>query len=338
MLIIDDSAFIRRMLQDWLKEDPAFEVVGVARDGNEGVQLAKSLRPDVITMDVEMPGRDGISALEEIMRTCPTPVLMVSSVTTKGAELTMKALELGAFDFVTKPQGANSLQFVQVRDELIGKLKLSRSVALKPKQPVHQIRSTVGTTDKVVLIASSTGGPRTLATLFEALPKGFPAPILIVQHMPAGFTASFAKRLDGIGTVPCREAVPGDVVTPGVALLAPGGSHMVVRKDGSLEFNQDSSIHGVRPAADYMMLSAAAKYGSRALGVILTGMGKDGADGAVKIRKEGGIVFGECESSCVVYGMPRAAKLAGGVDAEFKIEEMAAAIVAEFSGRRSRAS
>lgn len=339
ILVVDDSAFIRRVLQNWIAETEDMEVVGVARDGEECVRMAKELRPDAVTLDVEMPVRDGLSALKELMATNPLPVLMVSSVTTEGAELTLKALETGAFDFVTKPQGSNSLQFLQVKEGLLAKLRAAKTVKLPGSRVVRSVtRPVTGTTDKVVVIAASTGGPMTLATLFAALPKGFPAPILIVQHMPPGFTATFARRLDAIGTVPCREAKPGDRVEPGVALVAPGGHHMLLGCKGELQFLDDLAIHGVKPAADHLFNSAAAVYGERTVGLVLTGMGKDGADGALRIRKHGGVVLGEAESSCVVYGMPKQAKAVGGIDAEFTLEEMVPALVAELTHRRSRAS
>jgi two-component system, chemotaxis family, protein-glutamate methylesterase/glutaminase len=340
VLIVDDSPFIRRLLTDWIKNEADFEVVGTAANGNEAVALANQLKPDVITMDVEMPIRDGISALEEIMDVCPTAVLMVSSITTQGAAATLRALELGAYDFVTKPQGSNSLKFIGSKDELVEKLREAKSAKLhKTLRRSAPVKAADGTgKDRVVLIASSTGGPRALANLWEGLPKGFEAAILMVQHMPAGFTESLAKRLDSMGTVPCREAKHGDVVTPGQALLAPGGKHMIVRSSGQIELTNEPPIHGVRPAADHLFLSAAGVFGKQALGVVLTGMGKDGAEGAVTLRKVGAKVYGESEDTCTIYGMPKAAKNLDGIDAEFGIHEMASAIVAGLKERNRRAA
>lgn len=339
VLIVDDSPFIRRILSDWIKDEPDLRVIGTAGNGQEGIDLAKELKPDVITMDFEMPKRDGLSALEEIMRVQPTPVIMVSSHTVQGAQVTMKALELGALDFVTKPQGATSLKFLGSRDELLAKLRASRVASLRTHAPISSRPAAVrGTTDKVVVVASSTGGPRALATFFESLPKGFPAPILLVQHMPSGFTESLAKRLNSIGTVPCKEAAEGDRVVPGMALLAPGGKHMTVGKDGVIHLNEEPSIHGVRPAADYLFKSAAAAYGRRCVGLVMTGMGKDGAEGALELKKLGCTVFGESESSCTIYGMPRAAKEIGAVKAEYPIGELASVLTNELGCRLANAS
>lgn len=339
VLIVDDSAFIRRVLQDWVSQEPDMEVVGVAVNGQEAIQKVRDLRPDVLTLDIEMPVMDGLTALESIMREQPLPVVMVSHLTQDGAAATVKALELGALDFVPKPSGSTSLKFLGSKNEFLSKLRLARQARwTAPRAPAPRPVAPIRTTDKVVLIASSTGGPRALASLWASLPQGLPAPILVVQHMPPEFTDSFAKRLNQIGTVPCREAASGDRVTPGMALVAPGGKHMTVRSDGALEFSDDPPVHGVKPAADPLFLAAAKLYGARCVGVVLTGMGRDGAIGAVAIRKAGGYVLGEAESSCVIYGMPRAAKEAGGVDCEVPIDGMAKAIAESIQGRMARAS
>lgn len=324
------------MIGDWLKQEPGIEVVGQCKDGEEAVEQAIALKPDVITLDVEMPRKDGITALQEIMEKAPTAVLMVSSVTTEGAKLTLKALELGAVDFVTKPQGGSSLKFVMAQDELIGKIRAAKSAKLSILKPrVTQSAPAVNKTDLVVAMASSTGGPKSLAELWKSLPKRFSAPILMVQHMPEGFTASLAQRLDHIGTVPCKEAHDGDSIAPGLAIIAPGGRHMTVTSKGIIKLDDRPTIHGVRPAADYLFQTAAELYGRRLVGVVLTGMGRDGADGAVAIRKAGGFVLGESEETAVIYGMPKAAKEAGGVDAEFPLHEMGHALCGVLS-RRSK--
>ena len=334
VLIVDDSPFIRRMIGDWLSGEPDIEVVGTCNDGDEAVEQNRLLKPDVITLDVEMPKRDGISALREIMEKDPTAVLMVSSVTLEGAKLTMTALEIGAIDFVTKPQGGSSLKFVEAKEELLGKIRAAKYARLTAtRSPVAKAADLSGRTNKVALIASSTGGPKALAALWRALPKRFPAPILIVQHMPEGFTASLAHRLDEIGTVPCKEATSRDKVTPGLALIAPGGKHMLVRDDGSILLNTEPTIHGVRPAADLLFESAAKVYGKRIVGTILTGMGVDGADGALAVRAAGGVMLGESEETATIYGMPKAAMRAGGIDAEFPLHEMAHAIVSKLARR-----
>ncbi|MBX3112509.1 MAG: chemotaxis response regulator protein-glutamate methylesterase [Fimbriimonadaceae bacterium] len=341
VLIVDDSAFVRRMLQDWLKEEPDFEVVGVAKDGLEGVAKAAELDPDVVTLDVEMPNMDGITALDKIMGQKQRAVLMVSSVTTAGAAATLKALELGAYDFVTKPQGGNSLRLVEAKNDFLERLRASRYARFgggRPASPPPPVRASSKPSDKVVLVASSTGGPRSLVSLFQSLPKGFPCPVVIVQHMPQGFTASLSARLDSLGTVPCREARDGDRLESGQAYIAPGGFHLSIGHGARLTVGDGPTVHGVKPAADILFKSASEAFGSRCLGVVMTGMGRDGADGAVAIRAKGGKVFGEAESSCVIYGMPQAAKKAGGIDAEFDLRELGAAIVAGTTGRTALAS
>ncbi|MBX3120079.1 MAG: chemotaxis response regulator protein-glutamate methylesterase [Fimbriimonadaceae bacterium] len=339
ILVCDDSPLIRKMLSEIIGAEADLEIVGMAHDGEEAVKLALELKPDVITMDVEMPRKSGLAALQEIMKARPTPIIMVSSITTKGAEATLTALEHGAYDFVAKPSGGSTLHFRQVQEELLGKIRaaLSARVGLRPAIALKAGMPTQKT-DKVVLIASSTGGPKALQTLWQSLPQGFNAPILIVQHMPAGFTASLAARLHRLGTVPCREAKAGDKVMPGVALIAPGGVHMKVDKNGSIIFEDTPTIHGVKPAADHLFMSAIQTFGARCVGVVLTGMGRDGAAGAKAIREAGGLCYGESQATCTIYGMPKAAYEVGGIDAEFGIHEMGSAIVASLSGRKARAS
>jgi two-component system chemotaxis response regulator CheB len=358
VLVIDDSPFVRRIIKDWLDGQPDFEVVATGNDGKEGAELAARLKPDLITLDVEMPRMNGIEALGAIMKEAPCPVIMVSSVTKQGAAYTIQALELGAVDFVTKPDGPSSIRLVHAKDELLEKCRIAvkaRRPSFAPRTlrpslqsdasvPHAAVRTPVqastvsGSTDKVVVIASSTGGPKALTTLFSCLPKGFPAPIVIVQHMPAGFTDSFAKRLDQMGRIAVKEAAEGDRVMPGLALIAPGGRHLEVGPGGVIRLSDRPQLHGVRPAADYLFHSACAQFGSRCLGVVLTGMGRDGADGAYAIKKAGGVVIGESEQSCVIYGMPRAAKESGAISAEYAIEEMAQAIVDRLPNRRTHAA
>lgn len=338
ILVVDDSPFVRRMLTDLIGEQPDMEVVGIGKNGEEGVALARELKPDLTTLDVEMPIMTGLQALPALLKT-GSRVLMVSSVTQQGAAATLEALEVGAYDFVTKPNNATSLKFIECKTETLDKIRAARYIKLGHiKTPVVAVARPKTKTDKVVLIASSTGGPSTLRTLWEALPQGFPAPIVIVQHMPAGFTESLARRLDSTGTIPCREAVNGDPLVPGQAYLAPAGQHIVLDSQLHLRMNDEERIHGVKPAADFLFESGAKYLGSRALGIVLTGMGKDGAAGSVAIRKAGGTVLGEAEASCVIYGMPKAAKEAGGINSEFELSEMAAAIVANLQGRALRAS
>lgn len=340
VLVVDDSPFIRRVISDWVSSDPQFEVVGSANNGKEAVARVHELNPDIITMDVEMPVMDGLQALEQIMSEKPTRVLMVSSITSQGATATLKALELGAIDFVTKPQSSNSIKFIGAREEFFEKLRAAVKAQIPSKSARKVIASPPMTSksDKVVVIASSTGGPRALAALWQSLPKGFPCPILVAQHMPEGFTLSLAKRLDGIGTVPCKEAEHGEVIQPGHAYICPGGKHMTVDSKGVLSLNEEAPLHGVRPAADHLFVSAARAFGSRTLGLVLTGMGRDGADGAVALKAVRGTVFGESSESCTVYGMPRAAMAAGGIDAEYPIQEIGTALTATLKEKYRHAS
>ncbi|MFM9872906.1 MAG: chemotaxis response regulator protein-glutamate methylesterase [Fimbriimonadaceae bacterium] len=338
ILVVDDSPFVRRMLIDWIGEQPDMEVVGFGKNGEEGVNLARELRPDLVTLDVEMPVMTGLEALPGLLES-GAKVLMVSSVTQQGAIATLQALEMGAFDFVTKPNNATSLKFVECKTETLDKIRAARYIrGSAQKSPIIPVSRPKTKTDRVILIASSTGGPSTLRTLWEALPVGFPAPIVIVQHMPPGFTASLAKRLDSTGTVPCREAVNGDPLIPGQGYIAPAGQHIVLDPQLHLRMTDEEKVHGVKPAADFLFESGAKYLGSRAVGVVLTGMGRDGAAGAVALRKAGATVIGEAESSCVIYGMPKAAKEAGGISMECELNEMAAAIVANLTGRAARAS
>jgi two-component system chemotaxis response regulator CheB len=341
VLVVDDSPLMRRLISDMIQSQPDMEVVGSAADGDAAVIQAAALKPDVMTLDVEMPKRTGLSALGQIMASTPVPVIMVSTLTSHGAKETIEALHLGAIDFVTKPS-ASPIGMHRIKDELLEKIRATRFVRLPGKPAVIAPTRAAATTkgaDRVVVVASSTGGPRALTNLFDALPKAFPAAMLIVQHMPPGFTKSFAARLNACGTVPCKEAAAGDRVTPGMALLAPGGKHMAVGAGGEILLNEDPPLHGVRPAADVMFMTAAKAYGARCIGAVLTGMGKDGAEGAVRLRHAGAVVFGESEASCTIYGMPRAALQAGGIDAEYSINELAHAIVASLAGgRHARAS
>lgn len=334
ILIVDDSPLLRQVLVDMLSQEPDIEIVGMARDGLEAISMAKDLKPDLITLDVEMPRMSGLEALATIMRDNPVPVVMVSTKTSAGAEATLEALEKGAVDFVCKPRSGSFMALREVHEELVAKIRSARSATVGNRhRPLVRAASPGRASDKVVLIATSTGGPKALTSLFETLPKDWQVPILIVQHMPVGFTASLAARLNRLGTVPCREASEGDTLKPGMALLAPGGMHMRIGEGIRVEIFDAPALHGVRPAADYLFESAAKLLGNKCLGAVLTGMGKDGAAGALAMKKAGGTVFGESESSCTVYGMPRAAKELGAISGEYPIHEIGHALVATAAGR-----
>ncbi len=334
VLIVDDSPLLRQVLVDMLSKEPDIEVAGLAKDGLEAISMAKELKPDVITLDVEMPRMSGLEALSNIMRDRPVPVIMVSTKTSVGAEATLEALDKGAVDFVCKPRSGSFMALREVHDELVSKIRHAKSAVVGARtRPSVRAASPTRAGDKVVLIATSTGGPRALTGLFETLPKNWQVPILIVQHMPVGFTTSLAGRLNRIGTVECREAADGDVLKPGLALLAPGGVHMRLGDSRHVELFDGPTLHGVRPAADCLFESSAKHLGSRCLAAVLTGMGRDGAAGSLAIKKAGGVVLGESETTCTVYGMPRAAKETGAVSAEYAIHEIGHALVATAAGR-----
>lgn len=334
ILIVDDSPLLRQVLVDMLSQEPDIEIVGMARDGLEAISMAKDLKPDLITLDVEMPRMSGLEALATIMRDNPVPVVMVSTKTSAGAEATLEALEKGAVDFVCKPRSGSFMALREVHEELVAKIRSARNATVGSRhRPLVRAASPGRASDKVVLVATSTGGPRALTSLFETLPKDWQVPVLIVQHMPVGFTASLAARLNRLGTVPCREASEGDTLKPGMALLAPGGMHMRLGEGNRVEIFDAPVLHGVRPAADHLFESAAKLLGNKCLGAVLTGMGKDGAAGALAMKKAGGTVFGESETSCTVYGMPRAAKELGAISGEYPIHEIGHALVATAAGR-----
>ncbi len=331
---MDDSAFMRKMITEILARDPALCVVGTARDGAEALARLESLRPDVVTLDVEMPVLDGYGALAEIMRCRPTPTVMLSSLTQSGADATVRCLELGAVDVVGKPSGAISLDIEKIAGELTAKIKaaafcLKRPLACPQKAdlPPPVLRSR-GAAPAVLVIGSSTGGPRALQTLVPALPATLSVPIVIVQHMPPGFTASLARRLADTSPFPAREAVGGDTLHPGQILVAPGGHHLEFTAEGTARLTDDPPLHGVRPAVDVTLASLARLYGSRVLAVLLTGMGKDGARGMKIVSDRGGQTLAEDESTCVVYGMPKAAAELGGVGRLLPLPALAPAIAA----------
>lgn len=319
VLIVDDSAFMRQALSRMIASEPDFEVVGTAFDGNSALEKIATLDPDVVTLDLEMPGLSGIDTLRCIMDRFPRPVVVISVSVEKDAHITLKALTAGAFDCLPKQLSASSLEIGHIRDDLLAKLRAAarqrRSqdppvAGRKPPLPVPTVRSPSSSDLAIVAIGASTGGPRALEQILPVLPQNFPAPLLIVQHMPRGFTADLARRLDSLCAIEVREAAHGDSVLPGVAYLAPAGQHLRVVYDratssGILVLNNEPAHALHIPSIDVMMLSVADAFGRHTLGVILTGMGADGAEGMAAIHRCGGITIGQDQKSCAVYGMPR---------------------------------
>lgn len=322
VMIVDDSPFMRMILKDIVDQQPDMKVIAIAKDGMEAVELALKHRPDVITMDVEMPKLNGIEAVKEIMKRAPTRIIMVSSLTEEGAEITLLALELGAVDFVTKPSGSVSMDFRKMAPELIQKIrdamKIGVNQLLSRRKPVSGLKVRSIVSGKIVVIGSSTGGPRSLDLVIPPLPKDFPAPILIVQHMPPGFTKSLAQRLDRISNISVKEAEEGDELKPGCAYVAPGDFHMGVKyqdRKGIIYLDKKTEkINNVRPSVDYTLDKVAEIYKENTIAVILTGMGRDGAKGAFKVKFFKGVVIAESQETCVVYGMPKAVVEEGYAD------------------------
>jgi two-component system chemotaxis response regulator CheB len=332
-LVVDDSAFMRFSIIQALGEDSEIQVVGSASNGKEALRLIPQLQPTVITLDVEMPHLDGLSTLREIMREFPCPVVMFSSLTHEGASETIQALMLGAVDFIPKP--ANRLDTRSVMAEVIAKVKLAARARVNPmaaalfKPPPSQPEKKTHPHRKgvpVVMIGASTGGPGALSEIVPALPADLPAPLVIVQHMPAGFTRSLSERLNSLSALSVREAEPGDQLLAGQVLIAPGGFHMVLDEKERIALNQNPSVHGVRPAVDVTLNSLTRQMGGHVVGVILTGMGSDGALGASILHNAGGRVIAEHESTCVVWGMPRSVVEAGAATAVLPRPQIAKAI------------
>ena len=325
LLIVDDSAFARYSINHLVSSDPEIEVVGSAKDGIEGLEKAKALHPDVITLDVEMPRMNGLEALQKIMEEAPAPVLMVSSLTSEGSDTTIKALERGAVDFFLKSNPSCPTGYYGAENRLLEKIHMAarldksklgpRAIRLPVRKPVKIARNPSGNSPRQILaIASSTGGPGALYEVVPHLPQDLPAAVLIVQHMPPAFTKSLADRLNDLSPLVVKEAEDGDQIKEGQVLLAPGGFHMTVERGYKVGLNKEPPIVGLRPAADIMLSSLARLYGKDTLLVVLTGMGSDGTKGAVLIKAAGGRVIAQDEASCVVYGMPRSVVEAGAAD------------------------
>lgn len=336
VLCVDDSALVRGLMTEIINGQPDMEVVAVAPDPLVARDLIKRHNPDVLTLDVEMPRMDGLDFLERLMRLRPMPVVMVSSLTERNSEVTLRALELGAVDFVTKPKLGLRDGLLEYSDVIADKIRAAaasrprQATAAAPRERIH-LGSAFSTTEKLILIGASTGGTEAIRQVLEPLPANSPA-ILITQHMPAGFTRSFVKRLDGLCAVEVHEAEDGQRVMPGHVYLAPGGvAHMKLARSGAnyvvqLEYSEPVNRH--RPSVDVLFHSAAQAAGRNAVGVILTGMGKDGAQGLLAMRQAGAMTFAQDEASCVVFGMPREALLIGAAEHAVPLDEISERILA----------
>ncbi|MDD5092900.1 MAG: chemotaxis response regulator protein-glutamate methylesterase [Dehalococcoidia bacterium] len=339
VLIVDDSAFARFAISKQIGAHPEMKVIGTARDGIDALEKIKQLKPDVVTLDVEMPKMDGLAVLKHVMSEYPTPVIMLSSLTSEGAETTLKALDMGAVDFFLKPSSAAPAGLSpEMVNDLVTKIRMAaktdvsrmKTIATVPRKSqamekkARKPRASIQ--NKVIVLGCSTGGPRALHRVIPSLPGDLPAAMLVVQHMPPGFTKSLANRLNDLSEVEVREAQEGDALKPGLVLLAPGGSHMTVNEGGRVSLNQGPMECGLRPAANVTMESVAKAYQKTALGVVLTGMGNDGTRGAGLIKKFGGEVVVEDESTCVVYGMPKSIVDAGYADRVLPLSQIAGEI------------
>lgn len=325
VLVADDSALMRRKISDILKTDPQIEVIDFAKTGADAIKKVVQLKPDVITMDIEMPDIDGLTALTYIMNEIPTPVVIISAHIPPGSPNALKALELGAVEIVTKPSGEISVDIDTIDREIITKVKSASTVDVNRVRAVFDrlrrmappVKKAPAGLDKIVAIGASTGGPKAIKEILPYFDADIPAAFLIVQHMPAGFTRSMAERLNWLTKIKIKEAEDGDVVRAGYGYVAPGDFHMVVEMQGEdvvIRLNTEAKVHSVRPSIDVMMNSVVKYFGSRTIGVLLTGMGQDGVEGLRNIKKENGITLAEDESSCVVFGMPRVAIEEGVVD------------------------
>jgi two-component system chemotaxis response regulator CheB len=358
LLIVDDSAFMRKLISDFFSENQHIEVVGTARNGKDALLKMKSLKPDVVTMDVEMPEMNGIEALKFIMAEYPVPIVMLSSTTKSGTENTMLAMEYGAVDFVAKPSGTISLDLHIVKNELVEKIIQAAKVPVKKirntevkripektviseqKSPASIVinndklpqKAWLAARKKMVLIGTSTGGPRALQEVLTKLPKHINSPILIVQHMPAGFTKSLANRLDQLSDIHVKEAEHGEILVDGTAYIAPGGYHLGINKAGksfSIELNNQLPPRvGHRPSVDVLFESVSQFTDVDKIAVIMTGMGSDGSKGLIQL-KENGVVkaIGESADTCIVYGMPKAAFETGLIDEVADVDDIAKKIM-----------
>ncbi|MGG3889085.1 protein-glutamate methylesterase/protein-glutamine glutaminase [Metabacillus fastidiosus] len=347
VLVVDDSAFMRKLICDFLSEEEEFEVIGTARNGFDAIKKIEQFDPSVVTMDVEMPIMNGIEALKEIMQRFPRPVIMLSSTTKEGAENTIHSLQLGAFDFITKPSGAISLDLYKVKDEIKKKVRAAKRANLGNNEQIKKTIKKLSTYSKMdvvrekrpivqtvdtskqkafICIGTSTGGPRALQQVIPDFPSDLNAPIFIVQHMPAGFTKSLATRLDTLSNIHVKEAEDGEIVKNGVAYIAPGGFHLKVVKVGmtlAIKLDQSPLRNGHRPSVDVMFESVSELSDYKKIAVVMTGMGSDGAKGLTELKTAGNVkVIAESEETSVVFGMPKAAVRTNLVDTVENLENI----------------
>jgi two-component system chemotaxis response regulator CheB len=344
VLIVDDSGFFRRRLTEIFGHDPGIEVIGTAANGQEGVEQAARLKPDVITMDIEMPVMDGITAVKRIMAARPTPILMFSSLTTEGAQATFDALDAGAADYLPKrlediaADRQTAIQELCSRVKLLAARGVRRVAAAATPEPVRALSRTLAAPGRyrLVAIGASTGGPAALQQLLMELPPEFPLPVLLIQHMPATFTGPFAQRLDQMCHIRVKEAADGDVLTPGQALLAPGGKQMVLESRGPqvvTRIRDPEPGQTYRPSVDLTFGSAAQVFPGKVLALVLTGMGADGREGARALKQGGSTVWAQDEKTCVVYGMPAAVAEAGLADQVLPLPAIGPGIAHEIAAR-----
>ncbi|BCB03375.1 protein-glutamate methylesterase/protein-glutamine glutaminase [Bacillus sp. KH172YL63] len=353
VLVVDDSAFMRKLISDFLSASEHLEVIGIARNGEDAISKIKKFHPDVVTLDVEMPKMNGIEALKRIMAECPVPVVMLSSTTKEGAEETVTAMELGAVDFIAKPSGTISLDLHKVQDEIVNKVVAASKVNISKMIPVQQKKSKKieysndvmdklppKATDrqwkknspKLILIGTSTGGPRALQQVLTELPADLEAPVVVVQHMPPGFTKSLANRLDGQSAIRIKEAENDEILQKGTAYIAPGGFHTKLADRGThLSFEvskEEPPRNGHRPSVDTLFDSASTINRYSKIAVVMTGMGSDGSEGLIRLKERGDVkAIAEAKETCIVFGMPKSAIATNLVDSVENIEDISQSIM-----------
>src|SRR5271156_259777 len=347
VLVVDDSALMRKLIPAILSREPSIEVVGTAMDGSFALKKIEELRPDVVTLDLEMPRMDGMQTLRLIMRRAPMPVILLSTPPKEGASFTLEALALGAVDFISKPHNAAAGNLESIAESLIDKIKVAMRAAGRKLPPaavvdeptaVKKPTRTALPPKRIIAIGVSTGGPNALQYLLSQIPADFSSAIVIVQHMPEGFTEMFARRLDDCSPLFVQEAKSGDLLLAGRVLLCPGNRHMMVRRmaRGDVVVLSDAPpVNGHRPSADVLFHSVAQEFGMLSVGIIMTGMGEDGAEGLGAIKAAGGMTIAQSEDTCVVAGMPRAAIVKGYANKIVSLDGLAASLVSQYGNERS---